>query len=74
MVYEDIVECESCGVEITYIHCGRLDTKSDPDYYVCESCVDERDATEPNDLEITEQAASEFYHLPIPEHQGETKV
>lgn len=46
MVYEDVVECEHCGAEITHLQCGRLDTKSDPDYYVCQSCVDERDGNE----------------------------
>ena len=46
MIYEDVVECEGCGATITHLVCGCLDTKSDPDYYLCESCVDERDGEE----------------------------
>lgn len=43
MIYEDIVECEGCGTEITHLVCGRLDRNSDPDYRVCQSCVEQRD-------------------------------
>ena len=43
MVYEDQVECEGCGATITHLVCGRLDTKSDPDYYTCDACREERD-------------------------------
>lgn len=43
MLIEDIRECEGCGATITHlIVAGSTPWRNDPDYDVCQSCVDER--------------------------------
>lgn len=44
MLIEDIRECDGCGATITHlIVAGSMPWRNDPDYDVCQSCVDERD-------------------------------
>jgi len=46
MIVEDRVTCEGCGAEITHIvtaGCGSINLSDDPDYYLCDSCIAERD-------------------------------
>jgi hypothetical protein len=46
-VHEDITSCEGCEAEITHIVCGHIPTQAeDSDYYLCDSCIAERDEVE----------------------------
>jgi hypothetical protein len=42
MFFTDTVTCEGCGAEITHLCYGTFDTK-DPDYHLCDSCIEERE-------------------------------
>lgn len=87
MLYEDVVECEGCGATITHLVCGRLNTKDDPNYYLCDDCAglndeeidDEDDAREP-DIDDTVHACpncerpQQFEGLcPICEREADTE-
>jgi len=61
MVHEDQVTCEGCGAAITHLICGSYPThEQDPDYYLCESCIDGEEPVDPRDEEeeIFDRAAS----------------
>ena len=45
MIFEDHVECEECGSEIVHLCYGSIPT-GDPDYRLCQSCINERDRQE----------------------------
>ena len=52
MIVTDTVTCEGCGAEITHLvtaGCGSVNLPDDPDYRICESCLEERDAEDEQD-------------------------